>query len=336
MRRIHGFRKLVFTVLAVLLIGSALLFLRTGYLLVRPGTAENLAGFVTVEEGEKDHDGSFYLVTVMQQDASPLLLLYGLANPIIDLQLQQRVLPPDMEPEEYRKLMEAWMEESQNLASTIALRRLGYEVPVESDGVLVVEVGEDSPALGILQAEDIIQAVDGRQVYLAEELVSAVQDRSVGTPVELTLDRDGEAVTVTIPTTNHTDQPDKAAIRVLVQTLNWQPQLPRQVEIDVGQIGGPSAGLMFVLEIINQLDPRDLTAGLQIAGTGTIDLEEEVGSIGGVRQKVRAAENAGAEYFFVPLDNYEEAQTAVRHIELVPVGTLAEALEFLDEKVDGM
>ncbi|MCW3489925.1 YlbL family protein [Dethiobacter alkaliphilus] len=330
MRSKHNLRRLVLTIVTVLFIGYTLLFVPTGYLLVRPGSAEDLAGFVTVEEGDKDHSGRFYLVTVMQQDASPLLLVYGLVNPIIDLQLQRQVVPPHMDPEEFRDLMEQWMQESQNLASTIALRRLGFDVPVESDGVKVAEVGEDSPAQGILETDDIILAVDGREVYLAEELINAVQSRPVGDPVRLRITRDRQMMDVSIPTTNHTDQPEKAAIRVFVQTLNWQPRLPRDVTIDVGQIGGPSAGLMFVLEIINQLDPRDLTAGRQIAGTGTINLQEEVGSIGGVRQKVRAAENAGAEYFFVPQENYEEAVMAVRHIELVPVETLGEALQFLE------
>jgi Lon-like protease len=324
-------RKAIFRTLSVIVIIAAFFFAPTGYLLVRPGSAENLRGFVTVENGDKNHTGNFYLVTVTQQSASPALYLYGLLNPIVDVQQQRRSLPPDMDREEYRELMRTWMEESQNLAKTIALRRLGYDVPVESDGVEVVSIGAASPALGLLETGDVILAVDGETVYLAEELVTRVQLRSVGEPVTLTVQRGDERREVTIPTTNHTEEPEKAAIRVMIRTLNWQPQFPLTIDIQVGEITGPSAGLMFVLEILNQLDPRDITWGNQIAGTGTIDMAERVGSIGGVRQKVRAAENAGASYFFVPVENYDDALEAVRHIRLVPVETLDEALEFLDQ-----
>jgi len=88
--------------------------------------------------------------------------------------------------------------------------------------------------------------------------------------------------------------------------------------------------LMFVLEILNQLLPEDLTAGKLIAGTGTMDLDENVGQIGGVYQKVIAAERAGAEYFFVPVENYEAAKAAAHKITLVPVTNLQEVLDFLD------
>ncbi|MFW0861453.1 MAG: PDZ domain-containing protein [Dethiobacter sp.] len=326
MVRIGKMRK----TLAIILISIVLLSARTGYMVVRPGSAEDIANFITVEEGDKDHAGSFYLVTVTQQNASPLLLLYGLLDPIADLQPLRTVIPPGMEPEEHRRLLNQWMQESQNLARVIALRRFGIDVPIKSDGVEVVALGEESPAMGLLEPRDVIVAVDGQQVSLAEELVTKVQLRAVGEPVELTVLRGKDAVTVTIPTTIHSEQKDKAAIRVTIQTLNWQPQLPVEIEIQVGQITGPSAGLMFVLEILNQLEPTDLTAGNQIAGTGTINLKEEVGSIGGVRQKVRAAEKAGARYFLVPEENFEEAKMVARSIELVPVATLEEALAFLE------
>ena len=99
--------------------------------------------------------------------------------------------------------------------------------------------------------------------------------------------------------------------------------------MNTGRIGGPSAGLMFVLEILNQLQPEDLTVGRDIAGTGTIDINENVGRIGGVVQKVVAAEKAGAEYFLVPRSNYEQAKKVARNIELVPVDNLGEVLLFL-------
>jgi PDZ domain-containing protein len=319
--------------IASLIVGGlvAIIFARTGYLLVRPGSAEDLSKFVTVQNGDVDDNGMFFLVTVTQQYASPVLVLYALLAPNVDLQQRRQLIPPGMDSKEYQQLMQRWMEESQNLARVIALRRQGFEVPIDSDGVEVVEVGEDSPAKGILHAGDIIRGVDGEPVFLAEELVRMVQLRPVGNPVLLHILRDNREETVTVDTASHTEQPDKAAIRVLIHTLNWQPRLPKEIEIKTGEITGPSAGLMFVLEILNQLDSSDIAAGRKIAGTGTINLQEEVGSIGGVRQKVAAAEKAGAEFFFVPQENFADAQLAARRITLVPVGSLDEALQFLQD-----
>lgn len=315
----------------IVLVVAGLLFLRTGYLVVRPGSALDLSTLVSVESvtGEED-EGSFYLVTVVQKEATPLQLLQAIIDSDVDLRHKSRYMPPGLNKEEYREIMKQWMIESQTLAKVIALRKKGYEVPVKSDGIKVVKIEEDSPAKGILQPGDVIVAVDGKEVYLVEELIEEVGARSAGSPVTLTVRRDSEIKELTVNTVTHLQQPDKAGIRAYVQTLNWQPVLPLEIDIQVGKITGPSAGLMFVLEILNQLDEKDLTFGHKIAGTGTINLEEEVGSIGGVRQKVRAAEEAGAEYFLVPEKNYEEAKNNARAVTVVAVRTLDEALHFLE------
>ena len=306
------------------------MFAKTGYLIFRPGAAENLSEMVTVENGEGfENDGNFYLVTVKHQQASPLLVLYALMAPNFDLHRIDKVIPPDMDAEEYQQMMIHVMEESKNLARVIALRRQGFDVPIESDGVKVVEVGKDSPALGILLPGDIIKSVDGEDVFLAEELVRMVQLRPIGDSVTLDIIRDDLEKTVIVKTDSSPEHQDKAAMRVLTHTLNWQPIFPKEIEIETAEIAGPSAGLMFVLEILNQLNSEDIAAGRKIAGTGTINLREEVGAIGGVRQKVVAAEKAGAEFFLVPLDNYAEAVPAARRIVLVPVGTFDEVMQFL-------
>ncbi len=320
---------------AVLLAGAFLFFAGTGYVLMSPGTIEDLAGLVAVEGAAGENGGRFYLVTVTQQQASPLLFIYGMFARDADLEPSRQVIPPGMDQERYNEMMRRWMEDSQNLARVIAFRNAGFAVQITSDGVEVVEVGRDSPALGKLAANDLILAVDNQQVFLADELVQMVQQRRVGDPVTLRISRAGRERYITVSTVSHPDNYAKAALRVLVQTLNWQPRLPRSVKIDTGEITGPSAGLMFVLEILDQLDERDLTAGRLIAGTGTINLKEQVGAIGGVRQKVAAAEKAGAEYFILPRDNYSEALTIARHIKLVPVTTLSEALEFLSGLYNG-
>lgn len=314
---------------AILLAGAVLVFARTGYVLMRPGSVEDLAGLIAVEGGGGENGGSFYLVTVTQQQASPLLFIYAVFAGNVDLEPARQVIPPGMDPKKYDEMMRRWMEESQNLARVIAFRRAGFVVPVTSDGVEVIEVGSDSPAHGILAAQDIILAVNGRQVSLADELVHMVQLRRIGDPITLRVKREGREFDVTVVTGSHPEDSGRAALRILVHTLNWRPEMPRVVEIDAGEITGPSAGLMFVLEILDQLEERDLTAGRLIAGSGTINLKEQVGAVGGVRQKVAAAEKSGAEFFLVPRENYEEALTIARNIELIPVSTMSEVLDFL-------
>src|SRR5690554_4131847 len=132
-------RRIIF----IIIVGAVLIFTRTDYLLVRPGSAEDLAQLVTVQSQGEANTGAFYLVTVAQQKASPALLLYGLFDPIVDIEPSRNVIPSGMDPQEYQKIMERWMEESQNLARVIALRKFGYDVPIKSDGIEVVEVGEN-------------------------------------------------------------------------------------------------------------------------------------------------------------------------------------------------
>lgn len=317
----------------VLLTGFvAFIFLyEIGYLLVKPGNTEDLRNLIEVEEVIYEDEGRLYMVTVTQQRATLFWALVGLLHPHIELRRVRDVLPPDMDQEEYRELLQQMMDESQLMSKYIALKKAGYEVEIVSEGAAVAGFVEDSPAKGILKEEDVIIKVDGEEVQVADEVISKVQARSIGDPVIITVLRDQNSQDLEIFTAPHPDDPALPALGVLIRTLGWDAVLPFDINMRTGRIGGPSAGLMFVLEIINQLDPVDITGGRLIAGTGTIDVDEKVGRIGGVYQKVIAAENAGAEFFIVPRANYQEAQKAARRIELVPVSTLDDALEFLDK-----
>jgi PDZ domain-containing protein len=120
-------------------------------------------------------------------------------------------------------------------------------------------------------------------------------------------------------------------VGVVLDTVNLDLDLPIDLEIDSRNIGGPSAGMMYAITVLDLLTPEDLAKGHRIAGTGTISFDETVGAIGGVRQKVFAARSVGAEYIIVPTDNYPDALTAAGDdIEIVAVATLQDALDFLD------
>jgi len=324
-----GSSRSIKLLIVFLILGALSTFIPTGYVLISPGSAEDLRELVAVE-GSRQDQGKFFLVTVSQQQANIPMAIYGLLHPHIELQPLSHIIPQGMDRETYRQLMKEWMTESQLLAQVVALQRSGYQVEIESDGVVIVKLLPDSPSTNILEKDDIIVAVDGTPVYLADQVVSAVQSRKVGDEVTLTVIREGETLERTVKTGPHRDDPSLAALGILIRTLDWKPVLPLEIHMRTGDIGGPSAGVMFVLEIINQIKPQDITGGHLIAGTGTIDLNEKVGPIGGVYQKVIAAEKAGAEYFIVPRENYEEAREAARRVKLVPVTNLQEALNFLE------
>ncbi len=304
-------------------------FIRTGHVLVQPGTAQNLREMVAVENGAGDDPGKFFLVTVAQKQTNLWSLLYGYLHPDVEVQRLSQVIPQGMSDREYYELLEQLMEESKNTARVIALRRAGYDVEIVSEGVVVAGFLDQSPSKGTLKKGDLITAIDGRKTLLAGEVISEVQQRQVGDAVKLTVMRDSEIIDLSVTTAAHPDDPSLPALGVYISTLEWKPVLPLEIRLETGEIAGPSAGLMFVLEILNQLQPGDLAGGRLIAGTGTIDVNEKIGPIGGVHQKVIAAEKAGAELFFVPVDNYEEAKKAVHQITLVPVKTLQEALDHL-------
>lgn len=322
-------KKHIRVLLIILLIAFLGILVQTNYYLIKPGSAEELGEMIHVGGKGREEEGQFFMVTVAQQQANLWLLLYGIASPLLDLRPISGVIPPNMSQEEYNQLMQSMMQESKQMAQIISLRKAGYDVPIVSDGVGIVELIPGSPAENILLPGDIIKSVGGKKVNLAEEVVSLIQEKDIGEQVRLTIQRGETQSDFYVPTVPHTDLPKKAALKIYVRTMNWQPLLPLEIDIDTGPVIGPSAGMMFVLELLDRLVPENLTGGNKIAGTGTISLNEKVGAIGGVKQKVAAAEMAGIKYFLVPEENYEEAAGVARKIELVSVDTLDDALVFL-------
>ncbi len=317
---------------AVIILGAIAVlgfFVQIEYFMIRPSRAVDLRDLIRVENAVEDERGGVYLLTVTQQRATLFLAAYAYFHPHMDLNPVERVIPMDMDETEYRQLLVENMAESQHLAQVVALRRAGYEVEIDSEGVEVVGFFDDAPAVGYLEEKDKIINVDGTPVFLATEVPLLVQDRIPGEEVTLTIVRGDQEKVLTVPTAAHPDDPVMPFLGIFIQTLPWEPVLPVEIFMDTGRIGGPSAGLMFVLEIMNQVLPGDITGGYNIAGTGTIDLNENVGRIGGVAQKVVAAEKAGIDYFFIPESNYEQARKVAGDVTLVPVSNLDEVLDFL-------
>ncbi|ATY85082.1 hypothetical protein CVV65_09215 [Kyrpidia spormannii] len=311
------------------------------YYLFMPGSADPVEPVVTVQGGHKDERGKLLLTTVYSLPVSNVYLLaYGLVTGS-EIEPKNRATF-GLNDADYEALMKQMMEGSQNSAVVAALRYLGKPVQVVQKGVEVRGILPNSAAQGILHQGDVITAVDGRVVANQDQLVRDIKSRSPGKTVRLTVKRDNATLELTVPLiqlpgSTGQDAP-QTGLGVQVVTVQ-KVESPVRVDFQTGNIGGPSAGLMFALEILNQLMPGDLTKGHIIAGTGTIDVDGRVGQIGGVEHKVVAAERAGAEVFFVPADigpqdhNQRDAEAEARRIgakmRIVPVHTLAEAVKFL-------
>jgi PDZ domain-containing protein len=181
---------------------------------------------------------------------------------------------------------------------------------------------EDSAAAGVLVEGDAILSADGAEVMDAASLREIVNEGG-GDPVELVIERDGEELTV--PVTPKETEVDGETTLLLGITLMTQYDFPIDVSIQLNNVGGPSAGMMFALGIIDTLTPEELNGGENVAGTGTITADGTVGPIGGIRQKLWGAQEAGAEWFLAPESNCDEV---VGH---VPDGLQVFAVETLDD-----
>jgi Lon-like protease len=225
----------------------------------------------------------------------------------------------------------AAMVQSQDAAAIAALRHLGLPVTLT---VVVGSITAGSPADGHLVTGDRIVSVDGTTISSADQVRTAVTKHKPGEQVIFVVDRGGKTVTVPLTTRESTDSgPSRAVVGFAVGVGYTSPV---KVAIQLDDVGGPSAGLMFTLGIIDKLTPQQETGGLHVAGTGTMDENGNVGAIGGIRQKMAAARADGATIFLVPASNCAEALRQVPDgLRLIKVTTVDDALAGLQAAVTG-
>lgn len=321
---------------------AAFLLVPVPYYVTKPGLAEPVHNVVRVEGARATDNGAFLFTTVSMMPGNVALYAIAALHPFYDALPKQQILAPHESPEEYTQRQLQEMRRSQENAEIVAFRKAGLPVTVRAVGVRVLEVLRAGAAADVLEPGDVIVRVGGRPVHTREELLEALKDRRVGETVRVAFLREGNAQEVSIRLKALPHQPGEAqrAGLGIVPATERSVTLPRRVTVNAGGIGGPSAGLMFALEILNQLEGRDWTKGYRIAGTGTIDESGRVGPVGGVHQKVWAAASAGADIFFAPAEappgersNAEVAREAAARLggklRVVPVRTIDDALRFL-------
>jgi PDZ domain-containing protein len=204
----------------------------------------------------------------------------------------------------------------------VALRKLGFPVLVT-----VTEVAAGTPAESTLKPGDVITTIDGAAVTSSQKLRDLVRAKPAGTVLQVGYIRDGVAAVAGLATAKAEDGTPRLGV-----VIEHKQPAPFDVKFDLDRIGGPSAGLMFTLGVIDKVDPLDLTGGIRIAGTGTIDDEGNVGPIGGIPQKLRGAKRDRAQVFFAPAANCAEAKAnAVQGLPIYRIATIDDALFALNE-----
>jgi PDZ domain-containing protein len=225
------------------------------------------------------------------------------------------------------------MSHSQRVAEYVALKAAGYKVKAVPTGAFVASVYAGSPAEGRLQPADVLVAVDGRSTLTPAALRAAIRAKPVGTSHVLTVVRGAERAKrrITLSTVADSRQPTVPLIGVQVEN-DVAITLPSslKIDIDIGNVGGPSAGLAFSLQLLQELG-RDVDRGYKVAATGTISFDGRVGAIGGIVQKTLGARSAHIDVLLAPVDgdNAEVARRYAGGMRVIPVTTFQQALRAL-------
>jgi len=297
--------------------------------LVLPDTAKPLASRVEVP-GEKAHPpGGIYYVDVVLRKASLLEQLASVARPDgASLVAADLLVPPGSNYSERRRQNLRQMDRSQQVAAAVALRQLGYEVKADPEGALVVAVAPDVPATGKLAPTDVVVAVDGEAVRTPDDLRRLIAAHKPGETVKLRVRRGGATREVEVGTIASPTEKGRPIVGIQVEQFA-NIKLPVDVKIDLAGVGGPSAGLAFALDIVEELR-GNVDGGLKVAATGEIELDGDILPIGGVKQKVIGAKRAGADVFLVPAgDNAAEARRHAGDLPIIPVENFRQALRAL-------
>jgi PDZ domain-containing protein len=318
-------------VLALIGLVFALNFYRLPVVALSPGPMEDVLARLKVEGSRVyDSEGKLYLTSVGVDDNVRFYeALLDMANRDVELVPRAQLYPDEQDSTEIDRENAALMDRSKETATVVALREVGYDI--EPSGVEVTQVVSGAPADGRLRAGDKLVEADGRAVDSTEDVRKAITSHQAGERVVFHVERDKTEKRVPVEVEEVDRQP-----RVGILLRDLFPELPVKVSIETeNNIGGPSAGLMFTLSIIEKLTAEDLTAGRRIAGTGAIDLDGGVSAVGGVAEKLISVDRQGVKTFLIPADNCDSVRGRVPSgLRLVKVSTITDALRFLrDPKV---
>lgn len=341
-------RKSIILLLILVLVASLAFYPMESYI-SKPGGAYELTPFVEVQGGDEDDEGKMSLLTISLAKATPLTYAYAKIVDNQKIYKASQIRNADEDEQEYNIRQLKLMSDSQFNAISVAFDRANKPYKVINNGIFIFNVLKDSAADGILEPGDKIIGMDNLTELTEEKLKTYLSEKGQGDVVQLTVERDGETLEKEVTLKSIPGVLEKPGIGISY-TEDKKVETTPIVHMNSEDIGGPSAGLMFTLEILNQLIPEDISKGYNIAGTGEMKPDGTVGRIGGIDLKVIAADRKGIEIMFAPDDeidpsilannpdlttNYEEALKSAKKIgtkmKIVPVRTIDDALAYLDQ-----
>lgn len=334
-RRRSGWVWVAAALALVLMLAIGAAFVRVPYYAISPGSARQVDDLIRVDQPGTAYppDGDILLTTV---SLGPVRNVYdalgGWLDPAVDVLPEEDILGPAENRQQYNEANIQAMTDSKQLAEYVAFRHLGYDVSVTGQGALVVGIVPGTGAASALEPGEVIVAAEGQPITLAEQLVAVIRTKQPGDPIRLTVKKaDDEAAPPRDVEVKLSARDDGSPLLgITQQTWKQEFHFPFAVNIDSGQIGGPSAGLAFTLAVLDVLTPGELTGGRRVAATGTIDPDGNVGPVGGVAQKTVAVKRAGADVFLVPAEEYDQAKArAGDGLRVEKVDSLADALAVL-------
>ena len=295
-----------------------------------PGPVRNVSDLLRVTGARTySSEGTLYLTTVsVDTDVTLVEMLLAAVdrNKVVVLESQ---VTGGASLQELKHAQRREMETSKEVARSVALSAAGLGRP-EGDGVRVVAVQRGAPADGVIRQDDIILAVNGQRTLTTCEVGAAVIDGDIGETVVVIVERAGRHRRLELDTVAAPDNPAAPYLGISMEDINYRFDPEARVSFATGRIAGPSAGLLLSLGLYDLVTPGDLSSGRAIAGTGTVSCDGEVGPIGGVEQKVAAAEQLGAEVFLSPVANAEAARNSAGDIDVVAVSSFEDAVRYLE------
>lgn len=316
-------------------LGAVLLAVFLGLLTVQsndyiflPDKAHPVAPLVKVQGGHEPKHGGIYFVDVVVRKATLLEQLLGGLHKGADLYPASEINPPGVGDKQRRTIDLEDMKRSQIIAAAVAEKAAGKTVVMRAIGSRVIAIEPQKPADGKLAPDDVIVALDGKRVRSPEGVYLAMKKHKVGDTVAFTIQRAKQTLVEKIKTVTSGTTPPRPIVGVLLETA-YDIRLPIPVSIDAGNIGGPSAGVAFTLQVYEELN-HDVLHGNKVAATGEIHPDGSIGPIGGIKQKTIGARETGVDAFLVPAgDNARDARRYADGLRIIPVETFPQALRAL-------
>jgi PDZ domain-containing protein len=320
--------------LKIALVGLALIvvfavgWVRLPYYALGPGPARDVPPLISFDGPDRyDTSGHLIMTTVSWYQVTPLQALATWLRPDWKLVSERVLYPPGTTQEQEHRRAISDMDESKIDAAYVVLSRLTHYPKDRGKGVLIESTYPGCPADGMLFPGDVVSSIDETRVGSRRQASRAIDGSAQGEPIEFTVSAAGQTHRVELtrrPCVRNDPEPHVG--------IDMVDAFPFPITIQSGDIGGPSAGLMYALGLYELMTPGDLTAGRIVAGTGTIDLDGNVGPIGGIDDKVVAARESGASMFLAPADNMDELEGVdTGDMQVISISSFDDALTALGQ-----